>query len=145
MLIFPSRGFRDHKSRKEMKKAYVQAQAQQKPLPPVEFATPSHVARSSGSEKGVSTNTSNVPFIAEMDGSSTIPPSSALSEKMDDTTPPLARSPPKIPEKLDDREAGIPSLSEKMDDENEEGSNPSEIDSTPVGSLPRYSELGSPR
>lgn len=105
-----------------MKKAY--AQASQQPRPPSEFIAPSTIPQTT--EKAVSPPV--IPGVAEMDATSPAAKLPAVPEKMDDTTPPLSK-PPNLPE--------------KMDDTND--STPSEIDSTPIDTLPRYSELGSPR
>lgn len=121
---FHHRGVRDHKGRKEMKKAY--QKSQQQPAPSTDLATPSTIARtsSSESEKGRS-NSSNSPgsSVAEMDGEPVV--SSSIAEKMDDGR----KMPAHIPEKMND----------------EHNSMPSEIDGTPIDTLPRYSELESPR
>lgn len=105
-----------------MKKIY--QQAQQQPAPSTDLATPSTIARSSSSEseKGKS-NSSPGSSVAEMDGE------------------PVVSSP--VVEKMDDGRRTSHRISEKMNDEH--NSTPSEIDGTPIDTLPRYSELESPR
>lgn len=122
-----------------MKKAYKESQAQLQPPPPTDRITPSTIVQPADSAKGVSSPPAS--HVAEMEAEPVM--SRSFAEKMDDGIPPPSSMPLGMPEKMDDGGRTLPRVSEKMNDEH--GSAASEIDGTPVDTLPRYSEVGSAR
>lgn len=149
-----------------MAKAYKQAQEQQS-LPPTEFVTPSSVAQSqTGSVAPSSTATEKTAFRTSSASSSSSSKGTLVAEMPGDTPGSIL---PGISEKMDDgagREDGMPRVVEKMDDGAGRGngfsrvaekmndgvdgngtviSSPSEMEGSPVDTLPRYSELGTTR